>query len=94
MKEMECHICSQQVHVKNMYVEGWGWGDGSVVKSTDCFHLRLKFNSQHPRGSSQLSVTPVPGLLIPIHRHACWQNTSAHKIKVNRQVDRSVSISS
>jgi hypothetical protein len=31
-------------------------------------------------GSSELSVTPVPGDPTPSHRHICRQNTNAHKI--------------
>ena len=41
----------------------------------------LGFNSQHPHGGSQLSVTPVPGGLIPSHRHTYKHNTNTHKIK-------------
>ena len=37
------------------------WRDGSLVKSTICSCRGPRFNSQHPHGSSQLSVTPVPG---------------------------------
>jgi hypothetical protein len=33
------------------------------------------FNSQHPHGSSQLSVTLVPGHPIPLHKHTCRQST-------------------
>ena len=32
-----------------------------MVKSTGCFSRGPRFNSQHLHGSSQLSVTPVPG---------------------------------
>ena len=38
------------------------------------------FNSQHSHGGSLLSVTPVPGLLMPSHRHTCTENINAHKI--------------
>jgi hypothetical protein len=31
------------------------------VKNTSCSSRGLGFNSQHPHGSSQLSVIPVPG---------------------------------
>jgi hypothetical protein len=34
------------------------WRDDSVVKSTSCFFRGPGFNSQHPHGPSQLSVTP------------------------------------
>ena len=47
------------------------WRDGSMVKSTSCSSRGLGFNSQHPHGSSQLSVTPVPGDLTPSHRQTC-----------------------
>lgn len=40
-------------------------------------------SSQHPHGSLHVSVTPVQGRLMPSHRHACNQNTSEHKIKIN-----------
>jgi len=33
--------------------------DGSVVKRTDCSSKGPGFNSQHPHGCSQLSVTLV-----------------------------------
>ena len=32
------------------------WRDGSLVKSTDCSSRGPKFSSQHPHGSSQLTV--------------------------------------
>jgi hypothetical protein len=35
-----------------------GWRSDSVVKTTACFPRGPGFNSQHPHGSSQLSVTP------------------------------------
>jgi hypothetical protein len=37
-----------------------GWRDGSAANGTDCSSRGLEFNSQHPHGSSQLSVTTVP----------------------------------
>ena len=39
-----------------------------MAKSTEYSSRGPGFNSQHPRGSSQLSVTPVPGNLTPSHR--------------------------
>ena len=36
-----------------------GWRDGSVVKSTGYSSRGPEFKSQHPHGSSRLSVTPV-----------------------------------
>lgn len=67
------------------------WRDDLGVKSTGWFSRRLVFNSQHSYGSSQLSVTTVPGgsnnhfwpLWAPdmhIHSHIYRQNTHAHKI--------------
>jgi hypothetical protein len=52
----------------------------------------LGFDSQHPCGSSERSVTPVPGDLTPssdhpghcvheVHRYICRQNTHAHTNK-------------
>ena len=43
------------------------WRDGSVVKS--CSSRGPGFNSQHPHGSSQLSVAPIPGDLTPSYQH-------------------------
>jgi hypothetical protein len=48
-------------------VKLWWWSDGSLVKSTDCSSRGPRFNSQHLHGSSQLSVTPVSGDLVPSH---------------------------
>jgi hypothetical protein len=60
------------------------WRGGSAVESTGCSFREWGFDSQHPHGSSQLSVTPVPGDPTPSHRHTCRQNTNAHEIKVNK----------
>ncbi|CAO2583729.1 17-beta-hydroxysteroid dehydrogenase 13 [Lemmus lemmus] len=46
-----------------------GWRDGSAVGSSDCSSRGPGFDSQHPHGSSQLSVTPVPRDPTPSHRH-------------------------
>jgi hypothetical protein len=35
--------------------------DGIAIKSTGCSSRGQGFQSQHPYGGSQLSVTPVPG---------------------------------
>ena len=51
----------------------WGWRDGSVLKNTDCSARGPGSNSQHPHGSSELCVTPVPEDLAPSHRHTCRQ---------------------
>ena len=39
--------------------------DGSQVTSTGCSSRGPRFNSQHPHGSSQPCMIPVPGVLIP-----------------------------
>jgi hypothetical protein len=39
----------------------YGWRDGSVIKSTGCSSRGQRFDSQHPHGSLQSSLTPVPG---------------------------------
>jgi hypothetical protein len=54
-----------------------GWRDGSVVKSTGCSSGGPVFNSLQPHGSSQLSVTPVPG--DPWHQ-VFRQNTHTYEI--------------
>jgi hypothetical protein len=56
-----------------------GQRDNSAVKSTGCFSRGPGFNFQFPHGSSQVSITPVLRDLVPSHRYACRQNTSAHK---------------
>ncbi|XP_075845389.1 deubiquitinase DESI2 isoform X2 [Microtus pennsylvanicus] len=55
-----------------------------TVKSTDCSSRELRFNSQHPHGCSQLSVTPVLRDLTPPHRHTCKQNISVHEVTKNK----------
>jgi hypothetical protein len=59
-----------------------GWRDGSAVKSTSCSSRGPQFKSQHPDGSSQLSVTPFQGDPTPSHRQAYSQNSNVHKIKI------------
>jgi hypothetical protein len=59
----------------------WGWRDVSAVKSNGCSSRVHQFNSWNPRGSSQLSVIPVPGDLTSSHRHPCRQNTRVRKNK-------------
>jgi hypothetical protein len=59
----------------------WVWrDDDSAIKSIGYSSREPTFNSQHPHGSSQPSVTPVPGNMTPSHRHTFRQNTIAHKI--------------
>jgi hypothetical protein len=53
---------------------------------TGCSSRGPEFNSQHLHGSSQLSVTPVPGDRTASHRHTYSQNTNAYKIKINKIV--------
>ena len=38
-----------------------GWRDGSAVNNSYCSCKEPRFESQHPHGSSQPSVTQVPG---------------------------------
>jgi hypothetical protein len=56
-----------------------------LFSAVDCSSKGSGFNSQHPHGSSQLSITPVPRDPIPFHRHACRQNTNAYKI-INKNI--------
>jgi hypothetical protein len=69
-------------------------GTGLEFKSTYCSSRGSWFNSQHPQGSSQPSLTPVLGGLTPlleplenrgmlvVHRHMCMQNTICIKQKL------------
>lgn len=59
-----------------------GSREGLEVKSTGYSAEGSRFISQHPHGSSQLFLIPVPGDRAPSHRHTCMQNTKAHKIKI------------
>ena len=68
--------------------------DASVVRSTGWTFRGPGLDSQHPHGSSQLSVTPVSGDLMPssvllgdqalhmVHRHTCKQKAHIHKLDV------------
>ena len=54
------------------------WRDGSGVKSTGCSYRGPRFNSLHPHGGSQPSITPVPGDPMPSsnlqgHQAHMWQ---------------------
>ena len=42
-------------------------------KSTECFSREPRFSSQHPHGSLQLSVTPVPDDQTPSPDHCGYQ---------------------
>ena len=61
-----------------------GWRDDSAVKSTGCSSRGPGFNSQHLHGSSQLSVTPVPGDVMSTYRHIC--RPSSMRIKINESL--------
>lgn len=58
-----------------------GWRDGSVLKSSGC-SSRPRFNSQHPHGSLQQSITAFPGDLMPSSDHVvhqvCTRYTDLH----------------
>ena len=47
-------------------VPSWAWRDNLVVKNTYHLFRGPRLGSQCPRHSSQLSVTPVPGNLMPL----------------------------
>ena len=51
------------------------WRDDSAVKNAGCSSKGSRFNSQNFRGSSQLSVTSVPGYPTPPQRHICSKST-------------------
>jgi hypothetical protein len=59
------------------------WRGGSVVKSICDSSRGPGFNYWHSHHSSNMSATPVPGLLIPSHKHTFRQNTNGHKIKIH-----------
>ena len=59
-----------------------GWRGGSAVKSTGCSSRGAGFNSQHPHGGSEPSVTPVPGDLDPPTPHMHAGKTPVNKIKI------------
>ena len=66
-KQRACALCEG---VESYKIGTQGWRDGSVVKSTGCSSRGPQFNSQHPHGSSQLSVTPASGDPTPSDIHA------------------------
>ena len=79
-----------------------GWRSDSMHKSTVCFFRGPKFDSQHLRGSSKLSVTSVPrdvklssghlSLCMHVHRQTCRQNTHKHT-KINLYIQSLSNIS-
>jgi hypothetical protein len=58
-----------------------------VVKNVDYSSKGPEFNSQHPYGTSQLSVSPVPEELTPPKKKTqiCKQNTNAHEKYVKKK---------
>ena len=54
-------VCGSEIGWEALSDSEVGVRDSSVVKSTGCSFRGLGFTSQHPHGSLQLSVTPVPG---------------------------------
>jgi hypothetical protein len=61
------------------------------------FSRRSRFDSLHPYGSSQPSVTSTPGdpvtssglhrhFMYVAHRYICRQNTYTHKINKNKKI--------
>jgi hypothetical protein len=54
---------------------------GTTGASTQEQGHRSRFNSQHPYGSSQMFVTPVPEDSTCLLRHRCRQNTNTSKLK-------------
>jgi hypothetical protein len=64
-------------------------GAWKVVKRTDCSCRGPRLGSQHPHGSPQLSLTPVPGDMMPstgLCGHA--SKTSIHRKQVNKQINK------
>lgn len=58
-------VCSLSSEVSVYKTKIQGWREGSAVKSTGHSCRRPGYNSQHPQGGSQSSVTPVPENSIP-----------------------------
>jgi hypothetical protein len=58
-----------------------------VVKSTDCCTRGLGFNSKHPHGSSQLSVSPAAKDLALTNMHT--GKTSIHT-KINKSLKKNI----
>jgi len=71
----------------------WGWRGGLVVKSTCCSCRALRLGSQHSHGSSEPSVTPVPGNPMPFSElkngHTCKKKAFIHTNKqTNKQTNK------
>jgi hypothetical protein len=62
--------------IKN--VQGWGWWDGSAVKSIDCSSKGLEFKSQQPHGDSQPSITRSDALFM------CLKTTTVYLHIINK----------
>jgi hypothetical protein len=57
-------------HTKTILIKILGAGEVTQwLRALGCSSRGPGFNSQHPHGSSQLSVTPVPADPTPSHRH-------------------------
>jgi hypothetical protein len=54
------------INLQKVIIEIRGWRNGSVVKIIGCSFIGPRFISQHPLGSLQLFVLPLPG---EIHLH-------------------------
>jgi len=78
--EFTLNIYTETLHKLTLTVKSFlkGQRDGSEVKSTRRSSRGPGFNSQHPHGSSKLSVAPDPGDPIASHRHTCKQ-TPMHR---------------
>jgi hypothetical protein len=74
-----------------------GWKDGSEGKSSGCFSIGSKFNSQHPQSHSLSFVTSVPkdlisfsGLCRPemsiMYKDTRKENTHTFKIEKGKKV--------
>jgi hypothetical protein len=79
----------------NKNVSMWSWRNGLMSKSTDYSIKGFGYSSKYPQGSSQPSVIPVPGDLIPstdlfrhcthvVHSHTCRPYTHTYKTKINK----------
>jgi hypothetical protein len=58
-----------------------------VVRSTDCSSRGHRFNSQHPHGSSQLSVTSGPNICTKTYMQIKHQNTLKRR-EIKSRIER------
>lgn len=63
----------------------WGWGSGAMARNTCCSYRGLRFGSQYPHGTTQLSVTPVPGYPTPFDLSGCLPAFMQVHTYINRQ---------